>query len=61
MDAWNFSPNQQYNVQQSIVAQQIATSAQPAFTSIHPVTQQVNPSQLAEQMDNSLHISSTCV
>lgn len=52
--AWNFSPTH-FNVQQSMIAQQLAvnpTAGQPAFPSIH-----VKPSFLAEQL-NSLHISS---
>ena len=62
---WNYSPTQHFGMQQSLVAQQLASSGQPAFANIHPGSQQLNASHLAEQLDSSLHISSikfwTCV
>ena len=49
-------------MQQSMMAQQMVNpnSGQPAFATVLPITQQVSASShLAEQLENTLHITST--
>ncbi len=44
-------------MQQSVVTQQHTNPAPPAFATVLPMPQQLTPSHLADQMENTLHLS----